>query len=360
MLRNLDLFSGIGMWAYALKDISKTIAYCEIDPVCRNLLVQQIKMKRIDAASIFHDVTTLRGNDVSHLKPSSLSASFPCQDISLAYPKGKGLQGLRSCLVYEALRLVDELPSINIVFMENTPVIVKRGLQTLLDEFKKRGFSVAWGIFSAEEVGAPLIRRRFFAIAFRNGAVLPAIRKTSKIMRFDWSREPVPRVIPRTSKDAFVVAVKRNRMTGNSLVPQTVVWAYHQLRAVIYGNNTVSTRSTTPLNTISLALADSTVMRFKKPPAFRQMPDTKVIMDDGKVRATKRFWMSPPASNLWYQYRSITERSTFLLSNQIFWDIATRRYIRSQGDMMFDQRRIDDRWMINPEWVSWLMGHPLA
>ena len=355
MLKNLDLFSGIGMWAYALKEISKTVAYCEIDADCRRVLQNQMLHKAIRPAIIFPDVTRLRGDDIASLKPTSLSASFPCQDISLAHPKGKGLLGLRSCLVYEALRLVDELPSIQVVFMENTPVIVKRGLSTLLSEFTSRGFSVVWGIFSAEDVGAPMIRRRFFAIAYRDPRALPPI--SPKLMRFDWSREPVPRVVPRINKLEVDSAIKRNRMAGNSLVPQTVVWAYHQLRAVVFGDNTIVTRSTTPLHSITL-ISDGIVRKFRKPAPFRKMPDTTVLLVDGKTRYSKNFWMSPPASNLWYQYRSITERSTFLLSNQIFWDVRTRKYIESQGDSSFDQRRIDDRWMINPEWVSWLMGHP--
>ena len=353
MLKNLDLFSGIGMWAYALREICQTVAYCEIDPDCRKVLNNMMKKRMIDSSNIFHDVKALRGKDIAHLKPTSLSASFPCQDISLAFPKGKGLLGLRSCLVYEALRLVDEVPSIDVVFMENTPVLVKRGLSTLLKEFSKRDFTVVWGIFGADDVGAPLIRRRFFAIAYRKRAILPPI--SSKLMHHDWSKEPVPRVIPRTSRDAFLKAVKTNRMIGNSLVPQTVIWAYHQLRAVVIGNNAHLTKSMTPLHTICLVREDH-LSKFKKPLQFRRMPDVFVDMRDGTHRFTKRFWMSPPASNLWYQYRTITDRSTFLLSNQIFWDLNTRLYIKSRGDPDFDKKRIDDRWMINPAWVSWLMG----
>ena len=38
--------------------------------------------------------------------------------------------------------------------------------------------------------------------------------------------------------------------------------------------------------------------------------------------------------------------------------MQTRLYIKQRGDKEYFKERMDDRWMINPEWVEWLMGFP--
>lgn len=358
MLNNLDLFSGIGMWSFTLRRILKSVAYCEIDADCQKVLENNISKKNIPPGLLFNDVQHLSGRYLSHLNLTSITGSFPCQDVSLAYPAGKGLAGKRSGLFFEIMRILDELPSVQMVLLENTPVIVKRGLATVLDEFHKRGFEVAWGIFSAADVGAPQIRRRFFAIAYRPGFQPPGFPDKNHGMKFDWKKEPVPRIIPRQTKPVDLKALKRNMMCGNSVVPQTVVWAYRCLRDVIIGkNHLIAKQPRTPLHTISLLTLEH-IYRFQKPGKYRDRPVVSVLMKKDSTVYKKSFWMSPPASNLWYQYKSISERSTFLLSNQIFWDTQTRRYIRQYGDSLWRQPQIDDRWAINPEFTEWLMGFP--
>ena len=50
--------------------------------------------------------------------------------------------------------LLDSNPTLQAVFLENSPLMPSRGLEDILHEFSIRGFKVAWGIFSARDVGA--------------------------------------------------------------------------------------------------------------------------------------------------------------------------------------------------------------
>ena len=40
LLKCLDVFSGIGGFSLALKDVCKTVAYCEIDEGCQKVLLE--------------------------------------------------------------------------------------------------------------------------------------------------------------------------------------------------------------------------------------------------------------------------------------------------------------------------------
>ena len=139
-LRNLDLFSGIGGFSYALRSVAKTVAYCEIDDNCRAVLEQNMTKNRIDHAHIFQDVTNLTKSDLEKLRPNMITAGFPCTDISSANPNGLGLNGLRSGLFSEILRIIDQLRTIDIVFLENSPRILNKGYDYIKAEMERRGY----------------------------------------------------------------------------------------------------------------------------------------------------------------------------------------------------------------------------
>ena len=60
----LDLFSGIGGFAYGLHSICSTIAYCEKDKCCQEVLRQRMSDGIIDVAPIFDDICTLSLKDL--------------------------------------------------------------------------------------------------------------------------------------------------------------------------------------------------------------------------------------------------------------------------------------------------------
>ena len=161
VLNGLDLFSGIGGIGLALSPWVRTVAYCEQDRYAQAVLMSRMRAGDIDRAPIWDDVRTLRGDMLSGI--DIIFGGFPCQDISVA-GTGKGLEGKRSGLFFEIMRLVDEVrPSF--VFLENVPAIRTRGLNRVLYEFTARGYDCRWTVLSAASVGAPHLRERWFLLA---------------------------------------------------------------------------------------------------------------------------------------------------------------------------------------------------
>ena len=361
----LDLFSGIGGFSFALREVTDTVAYCEIDTRCRDVILKNIKVGRLDDAPIFSDVTQMSSRDLPK-KPLIITAGFPCQDIALSNPKGLGLEGLRSKMVFEVFRLIDEIDEVRCILLENSPALRLKGLATIVEQFLIRRFACSWGVFSAADVGAPQIRKRMFIMATRNSFIPPHISLQKLRFSHTWKTETALRVLPRKTTEKGVEVwtslIKRNRMLGNGVVPQTVIYAYSTLAKALDGSLPVIPRSSANkmLRQVTIFRAteknDITETRILIEPSGKSMPDTDVVMRDGPVEYRKKFWNTPCASPLYYSYTHLTPRSQFLLANELFYEVKTREFIRSQGEVDFDA--LHKRWTINPNWIEWLMGYP--
>jgi len=182
MLNGLDLFSGIGGISLALKCYVRTVAYCEIDRYCQAVLLSRMSERKIDQAPIWDDITTLSKEELRDFpRIDIITGGFPCQDISVA-GSGKGLEGKRSGLFFEIVRLVKEIEP-SFVFLENVPAIRTRGLLRVADEFTKMGYDCRWTCLSASSVGAPHKRERWFFLAHfeRNrGRPMPRVDSCAK------------------------------------------------------------------------------------------------------------------------------------------------------------------------------------
>lgn len=167
MLHSLDLFSGYGGIALALKDYARPIGYCEIEPYARALLNSRIESGDLPEAPIYPDVRKLRGQlGVADL----ITGGFPCQDLSVA-GNGEGLAGERSGLFFEIIRLTEEIrPAF--VFLENVPAIRTRGLEQVVQAFTQMGYDCRWMCLSASSLGAPHKRERWFLLAHSNSSNL--------------------------------------------------------------------------------------------------------------------------------------------------------------------------------------------
>lgn len=164
-VNGLDLFSGIGGIGLALKPWVRTVAYCECDRYGQGVLLSRMQSGDIDHAPIWDDVRTLKASMLPRI--DIIFGGFPCQDISVAGSR-KGLEGERSGLVFELLRIVGECRP-RFVFLENSPNIVCMGLERILLEFDAMGFDARWTVVSAAEVGASHLRERFWLVAHANG-----------------------------------------------------------------------------------------------------------------------------------------------------------------------------------------------
>ena len=146
----------------ALSEWVRPIAYCEIDPYCQGVLLSRMSMGQVKRTPIWDDIRTLDGETFWGVA-DIIYGGFPCQDISVA-GRGKGLAGERSGLYWEIHRLCMEIRP-RFLFLENVPAITIRGGTTVVDSLTKIGYDCRWTMLSAEEMGAPHKRERWFLLA---------------------------------------------------------------------------------------------------------------------------------------------------------------------------------------------------
>lgn len=230
MIIGIDLFSGIGGLSEALKEYVRPIAYCERDRFCRGVLVSRMNEGKIPFAPVWGDVKTFPTVDAD-----IIYGGFPCQDIS-TLGSGSGLEGSRSGLFFEIVRLVNEIRP-TFVFLENVPAIRTRGLTQVIQEFSKLRYDCRWTVVSAAEVGAKHIRKRWFLLAYSNRPSgdkrqdkMPTSWPMDKSAKnnmdaVQWANEPnVGRVANGVS-----FRVDRIKCLGNSVVPLQAKTAFERL-----------------------------------------------------------------------------------------------------------------------------------
>jgi DNA (cytosine-5)-methyltransferase 1 len=92
-----------------------------------------------------------------------VSGGFPCQDISSA-GKGAGIDGERSGMWSHMARIIGEVRP-QYAYIENSPMLITRGLERVLADLAQMGFNAEWGVLSAADVGANHIRERIWIVA---------------------------------------------------------------------------------------------------------------------------------------------------------------------------------------------------
>ena len=319
---SLDLFSGAGGFAFALQQVLKPVAYCEIDEFCRQLLVRKMRQGVLPAAEVFPDVRSLT---VAQLKarPRVITAGFPCQDISSQNNFGQGLAGDRSGLVAQVVRLARELPSVTHVLMENSPMIQTRGLAQLQKAFAATGFSLQWKIISAADCGAPHERKRWWCLASRGAALQ---RVEIRLMKTLWSsgKEPCARLIRRKDGPSRTWDRKTIQLLGSAVVPLVVQVAWN-----------------------TLAVSGYVMPPFK--PKF-----TALKLQQGSIVYLLRTWATPlnnSGSSL-TQNNVLTFRASRALSNQIYFGTRT--------NTVNCNKKLCETYDINPRFIEYLMGYPLG
>jgi len=154
-----SLFSGIGGLDLAVEAATggRVVWHCERDAYCRRVLA-----RHWPDAELFDDVSALSSPPAVDV----LIAGFPCQDLSSASQTRTGLDGERSGLFYELVRIVGEVQPA-VVVIENVPALLK-WRPTVDAEFAALGYRCRWARLYASNAGAPHYRRRVFIVATRS------------------------------------------------------------------------------------------------------------------------------------------------------------------------------------------------
>ena len=193
-MNGLDLFSGIGGLTLALAPWVRPVAYCDVDGFSTATLLSSMRKSSLPAAPIWDDVRTLQKQNIPW-KVDIIYGGFPCQDISFA-GIGRGLEGERSGLFFEIVRLTCEIRP-RFVFLENVSAITKRGLETVALEFAKIGYDCRWEIIPASRVGAKHRRKRWFLLAhsnshFNHQKKQKGIGLSKEVQGFKWTKDSAP------------------------------------------------------------------------------------------------------------------------------------------------------------------------
>jgi DNA (cytosine-5)-methyltransferase 1 len=153
-----SLFSGIGGLELGLEaaGLGPVLFQVEIDPFASSILA-----KHWPDAQRFSDVRTVGKHNLPRV--DVLCGGFPCQDISFA-GKGAGLEGARSGLWFEYLRVISEIQP-RYVVIENVAGLVRRGLDVVVSGLHELGYEVEGTRLQAADVGAPHRRERLFLVA---------------------------------------------------------------------------------------------------------------------------------------------------------------------------------------------------
>ena len=163
-LRELHLFAGSGGGLLGSLLLGhRPVCAVEIDPYCRRVLAARRDEGWLPAEMEIHDDVTTFDGHAWQGRVDLVAGGFPCQDISVA-GKGAGLEGARSGLFYELLRVVREVRP-KWVYLENVPAITSRGLDRVLGALADLGFDAEWLVLSAADAGAPHLRKRWWCLA---------------------------------------------------------------------------------------------------------------------------------------------------------------------------------------------------
>jgi DNA (cytosine-5)-methyltransferase 1 len=202
----LDLFSGIGGFALGAEWAGlnwENHYFSEIDNYAN-----KVYSKNSPGAVALGYITKVEPDKLPQ-GDWVLSAGFPCQDISIA-GAGAGIEGPRSSLWFEAWRVIRDLRP-RVAILENVPALTFRGLGTVLGNLAEIGYDAEWQVLSAEQFGAPHLRRRIWIVTYPNNE------------RPEWGIQPQKKIKepmlirPRHSRRDWIMAYPNKVRAENKL-----------------------------------------------------------------------------------------------------------------------------------------------
>ena len=162
---HLGLCAGYGGIELGLQRVIRnlrTVALCEIEAFACANLVAKMEAGLMDCAPIWTNLKTFPWSDFRD-RVDILTGGYPCQPFSAA-GKRLGTEDPRHLwpFIADGIRILRP----KLCFFENVEGHISLGLREVIGELESIGYTAAWGIFSASEVGAPHQRKRVFILAY--------------------------------------------------------------------------------------------------------------------------------------------------------------------------------------------------
>jgi DNA (cytosine-5)-methyltransferase 1 len=162
-------YDGIGLGLKRVIPNLQTLAHVEIEAYAIAGLIAKMETGQLDACPVFSDIKHFPFRELRG-RIGILSAGFPCQPFSSA-GRRQSTEDPRHIYPWIADGISLCLPQY--VFLENVRGIVSAKtadgesvLKYVLGDLESRGYRTEWGLFSAEETGAPHQRIRCFILAY--------------------------------------------------------------------------------------------------------------------------------------------------------------------------------------------------
>jgi DNA (cytosine-5)-methyltransferase 1 len=372
----VDLFSGIGGMQLALQGVTQTVLYCDIDKYCTSVISERIEDGRLHPAPIHSDIKNL------HLSPYTnavmICGGFPCVDLSSIGLQNGIKEGTHSGLFLQVMRLVDECPSIKVLFLENVSNIIRVGMKEVIDELSKRNFTMSWTMKSAGSLGAPHLRNRWFCLATRdnfnvdilhNKLVNAQALNDSFSFVTDWSDEPArrfsfkPNYRPDPSFDPNWIM--RSGTLGNTVCPYAVRCAFEELvklhKNIPHITNIFSDYSK-PIDTLNYPYPQTGVIYNNN---FFVIPSTASAdnMTYPKITITHQqkllsFGKFPTPRHGVTHASSITDRSLKDLPTLLVHCEESREIFKSENVDKNLFNKLHTIVVPNVNYIEWMMGFP--
>lgn len=187
-LKFIDMFAGIGGFHSGLEQAGmQCVGWIEIDKYARKSYLAIHNAHDLWTAE---DITKVKGDELPHADLWSFGS--PCQDLSIA-GKIKGLDGERSGLFYEVMRLIDEREESGkgkpewLLFENVKGALSSRGGQDFLEilyQVAERGYYLEWRVYNSKNYGVPQNRERVYLVGHHGekprNEILPKARDGGK------------------------------------------------------------------------------------------------------------------------------------------------------------------------------------
>jgi DNA (cytosine-5)-methyltransferase 1 len=170
-MKYISLFSGIGGFDLGFDRAGmECVLQVEKDEKARAVLKRH--WPDVPKMELVEDVTRGSIRQLGIDSVDLICGGFPCQDISLSSTKQAGLNGKRSGLWFEMLRIISEIKP-KWVVGENVSALLTvnsgRDFGTVLSGLAQIGYDAEWDCLPAAAFGAPHRRDRVFIVAYPAG-----------------------------------------------------------------------------------------------------------------------------------------------------------------------------------------------